>query len=982
MIAWSASALDPSRALTQSRLSVWTSDSGLPQNTIDAMVQTRDGYLWMGTEEGLVRFDGVRFVVSDRQNAPGLRSAFVSSLHETPDGTLWIGTYGGGLSRLRNGRIESFRPEILGKDRMRGMQTMPDGSIVIATAGGGLVQIRGESVTRFTTRNGFPTDRIWDLEADGEGGLWVATHGGGVVRWRDGRVQSQRITMQEGLPNDFARTLLRDADGTLWIGTDGGGLAAWSNGAIVRTVTVKDGLPSDLIRSLHRDKDGSLWIGTDGGLARWSPRHAEAMSVAEGLPSPVVRSLIEDREGSLWVGTTGGLARLSDTRFLSFTRKEGLPVDAIRAVIEDRDGRVWVGAEGGGLCTLSPVRCLGLADGLPHNTVYALARGRDGSLWVGTDGGGAVRLQNGKIGAPIAGLPSNRVRSLAEAADGSLWVSTTSGLAHVRNGRTTTIPELTDRQLRPLLILPDGNLLVGTDGAGLWRVDSGTEHAVQLARAGRGLESDRVFSLTADGDGTGVWIGTSGGGLTHLDLASGSMRSLQRRDGLHDDVVFQIVDMGPRSDLWLTSNRGLYRVSRDRVLAAMQGIPSDLSGTVYGTTDGMPSAECNAAFPAAIRSRNGQLWVATARGVAVVDPRIHRRNTVAPPVHVEEILVDGVAAPAGPLRVPPGTQRLEVRYTAPSLRAPERVTFRYLLDGYDRDWVDGRTNRVAHYTKLAPGEYTFRVRAKNEDGVASVGEARLAMTVAPQWFETWWARLLALLLIVAAIFGAFRLRITALRARKNAELARAYEDVHRIAGELEDTNRQLAVANVRLRALSYVDGLTGVANRRRFDEALEEACATANEQREPLALVLIDLDHFKRLNDSQGHQHGDEALRTVASLLAERTESRGGLAARFGGEEFAWLLPGLTLDEARAEAEGFRLMVRNAAIRHNASDYGIVTASLGVASSTETTVVTPASLVAAADAALYRAKSQGRDRAETAAVSSEDVRYTASERSL
>lgn len=987
VIAWSAAALDPSRALTQSRLSVWTSESGLPQNTIDAMVQTRDGYLWMGTEEGLVRFDGVRFVVSDRQNAPGLRSAFVSSLYEAPDGTLWIGTYGGGLSRLRNGHIEAFRPDILGKDRMRGMHTMPDGSIVVATAGGGLVQIRGENVTRFTTRNGLPTDRIWDLEVDGEGGLWVATHGGGVVHWRDGRVQSQRITTREGLPNDFARTLLRDADGTLWIGTDGGGLAAWSHGAIVRTVTTKNGLPSDLIRSLHRDKDGSLWIGTDGGLARWSPQHAEAMSVAEGLPSPIVRSLIEDREGSLWVGTTGGLARLSDTRFLSFTRKEGLPVDAIRAVIEDRDGRVWVGAEGGGLCTLSPVRCLDLADGLPHNTVYALARGRDGSLWVGTDGGGAVRMQNGKIGAPIEGLPSNRVRALAEAADGSLWVSTTSGLAHVRNGRTTTIPELTDRQLRPLLVLPDGNLLVGTDGAGLWRVNAGTEHAFQIARTGHGLESDRIFSLTADGDGTGVWIGTSGGGLTRLDLASGSMRSLQRRDGLHDDVVFQIVDMGPRSDLWLTSNRGLYRVSRDRVLAAMQGIPSDLSGTVYGATDGMPSAECNAAFPAAIRSRTGQLWVATARGVAVVDPRIHRRNTVAPPVHVEEILIDGVAAPAGPLRVPPGTQRLEVRYTAPSLRAPERVTFRYLLDGYDRDWVDGRTNRVAHYTKLAPGDYTFRVMAQNEDGVASVGEARLAMTVAPQWFETWWARLLALLLIVAAIFGAFRLRITALRARKNAELARAYEDVHRIAGELEDTNRQLAVANVRLRALSYVDGLTGVANRRRFDEALEEACATANEQREPLALVLIDLDHFKRLNDSHGHQHGDEALRMVASLLAERTESRGGLAARFGGEEFAWLLPGLTLDEARAEAEGFRLMVRTAAIRHNASDYGIVTGSLGVASSTEATTVTPASLVAAADAALYRAKSQGRDRVETATVppdaslSPDLERYTASERS-
>jgi diguanylate cyclase (GGDEF)-like protein len=305
-----------------------------------------------------------------------------------------------------------------------------------------------------------------------------------------------------------------------------------------------------------------------------------------------------------------------------------------------------------------------------------------------------------------------------------------------------------------------------------------------------------------------------------------------------------------------------------------------------------------------------------------------------------------------------------LRYTALGLRAPERVTFRYLLEGYDADWVKAGTSRVAHYTKLAPGTYTFRVMATNEDGVPSNGEARLGVTVDPRWFETWWARLLAVALIAAAVWGAMRLRLAALRARKNEELARAYEDVRRIAAELEDTNKQLAVTNVRFRALSYVDGLTGVANRRRFDEALEEACVMAGEQGEPVSLVLIDLDHFKMLNDSQGHQDGDEALRAVAALLAERTETRGGLAARFGGEEFAWLLPGVALDAAKSEAETFRRMVRDAAIRHDGLEGGVVTASLGVSSNVGMTAVTPLSLVAAADAALYRAKSGGRDRVE------------------
>ena len=968
-------ALDPTRALTQARLSLWTSESGLPQNTVDAIVQTRDGYLWMGTEEGLVRFDGVRFVVSDRQSAPALRSSFISSLFEAPDGTLWIGTYGGGLARLRNGRIEAFHPELLGSDRIREMHATADGAIFIATAGGGLLRIKGESLTRYTTRHGLPTDRIWTIQDDGQGGLWVATHGGGVVRWRDGRVQ-QRLTTAEGLPNNYARTMLRDPDGTLWIGTDGGGVAAWRDGAPVRMVTMRDGLPSNLIRSLHRDRDGSLWIGTDGGLSRWRGVRAESLGVAEGLPSPIVRAVVEDREGSLWVGTTAGVVRLSDTRFLPFTRKEGLSFDGIRAVLEDRTGRMWIGTDGGGLCTLIPpaVQCLTARDGLPSDTIYALAEGRDGTVWAGTDGGGVVRLRDGKFVETIdAQLPNNRVRALVETADGSLWISTTAGLARIRDGQVTRVRELDDRQLRPLLALPDGTLLVGTDGAGLWRVFDDGARVTQVAAAGRGLESDRIFSLAADANGGGVWIGTSGGGLARLDLATGSVRSLTRRDGLHDDVVFQVVDEGPGRDLWMTSNRGLYRVNRDRVLAAMNGTTSDLAGNVYGTTDGMPSAECNAAFPSAIRARDGRLWVATARGVAVVDPRVNPRNTIPPPVHVEEVLIDGSKAPARPLRVPPGTQRLDLHYTALGLRAPERVTFRYLLEGYDTDWVDAGPGRVAHYTKLAPGNYTFRVMAANEDGVRSPAEARLGVTVAPRWFETWWARLLALALLAAAVWGAVQLRLAALRARKNEELARAYEHVHRIAGELEDTNRQLAVANVRLRALSYLDGLTGVANRRRFDEALEEACATANEHGEPLSLILIDLDHFKKLNDSQGHQHGDEALRAVAALLAERTESHGGLAARFGGEEFAWLLPGVSLDAAIAEAEALRSAIRTAAIRHDDSDSGLVTASLGVSSS-DSTPLSPTSLIAAADAALYRAKSAGRDRVEAEPLHAPDLR--------
>ena len=982
LLAGGAFALDPQRAPTQARLTVWTSDAGLPQNTIETIIQTRDGYLWMGTEEGLVRFDGTRFVVSDRQSAPALRSAFISSLFESADGTLWIGTYGGGLARLRNGVIEAFHPELLGADRVRAMHEMANGVLFAATAGGGMLRIDGDRVSRLTTRDGLPVDRIWTVLGDGAGALWVATHGGGVVRWRGGAVQ-QRITTKEGLPNDFARAMIRDADGTLWIGTDGGGLAEWRGGAVVRVLTTRDGLPSDLIRALRRDRDGSLWIATDGGLARWRGGRVETLTSADGLPSSIVRTVMEDREGSLWVGTTGGLVRLNDTRFLPFTRKEGLSADAARAILEDREGRMWIGTDGGGLCRVlpAPVRCFTKADGLPHDVIYALAESAGGSLWIGTDGAGVVRMRDGSFAERIdvahSGLPNDRVRALVETQDGTLWISTTGGLARVRGGKAANVRELAGRQLRPLLALPDGSLLVGTDGAGLWRVPADGSRAAQIAAAGKGLGSDRVFSLALDAGGGAVWVGTSGGGLTHLDLGSGAMHTLMRRDGLHDDVVFQVVDDG--RDLWMTSNRGLYRVSRDRVLAAMRGKAGDLSGTVYGSSDGMPSAECNAASPAAIRARDGRLWIATARGVAVVDPHASVRNTVPPVVHVESVLADGSPVAAGvragrtggvpppgerdarlpavettaataPLHIPAGAQRLDVHYTALSFRAPERVTFRYRLDGFDRGWVDVGTSRVAHYTRLAPGNYTFHVTATNEDGVPSVAEARIAFRVDPRWFETWWARLLAVAAFAGLVWAAVRLRLAA--------------RVQRLAQQLEDANRQLAAANERLRALSYLDGLTGVANRRRFDEALDEACKNARQSGAPLSLALIDLDRFKALNDTQGHQNGDDALRAVAALLAERARLRGGLVARFGGEEFAWLLPGVPLELAKAEAESFRLSVRDARIRHDGVAAGVVTASLGVAASSGPALLPPA-LVAAADTALYRAKAGGRDRVET-----------------
>ncbi len=887
-----ASALDPARAMTQLRLTSWTQDAGLPQNTVGALVQTRDGYLWIGTEEGLVRFDGARFVVTDRQSAPALRSPFISALAEGPDGTLWIGTYGGGIARMRDGRVESFHTDLLGSDRIRGFHFARSGTVTVATAGGGLIRIDGERLSRLTTADGLPTDRIWTTIDDGEGGLWIATHGGGVVQWRDGRIV-RRLSTKEGLPSNFVRVLLRDPDGTLWIGTDGAGAVAWRSGSIVRTLTSQNGLPSDLVRCMLRDEDGSLWIGTEGGLARIEGARAESMTSIQGLPGPNVRSILEDREGNLWVGTANGLVRLSDTRLEALTRREGLPVDGVRAILEDSKGTVWAGTDGGGLCRVAPgpVECHDHGDGLPHDTVFALVESPNGGLWVGTAGGGVARFRDGVLTQRIDtthGLPNDRVRAVVEDADGDLWVGTSSGLSLVRGGRAARIEQIGDQQIRALLRLPDGAMLVGTDGGGLWRVEQGGAGARAIASAGQGLGNDRVFTLAPAADG-GIWIGTSGGGLTHRDLTSGTFRTLTRRDGLHDDVVFQIVDDGAAGNLWITSNRGLYRVERSRILAAMRGVPSDLSGTVYGAADGMPSAECNAASPGAIRSRDGRIWVATARGIAVVDPGAKVRNEVPPQVHVEEVIVDNVTDPSRPLRIRAGAQRFEIRYTALGLRAPELLRFRHRLDGYDEDWVDAGGSRVAHYTRMRPGRYLFRVMAANEDGVWSESDARLDVVVAPRWYESFWTQLAAIVLLLGALVGGYRLRIAAMHGRQKELEAMVAERTSSLIAERERAEAAsraksdfLANMSHELRTpLNAVLGFVQLMERRSGRDTTDrEHLAIINRSGEHLLGLINDVLSLSKIEAGLATRSDapfelGRLLRGLGALLSTRAKSKG-----------------------------------------------------------------------------------------------------------
>lgn len=810
-LAAKAPGLDPGKALTQYSLDVWTTADALPQNSVTTIVQTRDGYLWLGTYGGLVRFDGVRFTVFDVASG-ALRSNGVQALLEDREGALWIGTNGGGLTRHQGGRFQTFtKADGLAHDIVRALHQDRAGAIWVGT-NDGLTRIADGGYRSFTTKDGLANGVVRAIVEDGEGTLWIGTNGGGLDRFRDGRFE--HLTTRDGLPNDFVFALLIDRAGALWIGTNGGGLARLVAGKL-RTFRVSDGLPGDIIWSLHEDALGSIWVGTYGaGIARLREGRFESLTTQEGLPNDFVRTLHSDREGSLWVGTySGGLCRLRDGKFTTYTRSEGLSYDFVRTAFEDREGTLWVGTTGGGLCRRREgrFRCLGPREGMAPD-VRALHQSPDGSLWVGTSGAGLVRMAKDRLVSYTRadGLPHPNVTAITDDGEGGLWLGTNGGgLARFHGGKFHSLPAsdgLAGNFVLSLLRDRRGTLWAGTDGAGLSRFQDGASRTYTTRD---GLGSDIVFAIHEDAQG-GIWIGTSGGLSRYRD---GLLTTLGPAQGLIDDVVFSVLEDGA-GDFWLGGNRGISRVSRAELEEVAKGARPRANVLIYGRADGMRSDECSGvAQPASWRGRDGRLYFPTAKGVVVVDPARMPRNTVPPPVHVEEVVVDG--QPLAGLEIPPGRQRFEFRYTALSLLAPRKVQFRYRLEGFDTEWIEAGSLRTAYYTRLPPGPYTFRVKASNNDGVWNEEGAALQVVVRPFFWETRAFRALVALGLMAFGALAYALRVRRLehahrvleglveartadlvREKERSEAARAEAELERTAA---DRQREIAQEADRLK---------------------------------------------------------------------------------------------------------------------------------------------------------------------------------------
>jgi ligand-binding sensor domain-containing protein/signal transduction histidine kinase len=828
-------------ALAQYQFDSWTTENGLPQNSVNDILQTRDGYLWLATNGGLARFDGARFVTFDR-STEGVKSQRVKTLLEDSQGALWAGTEDGMLIRYRDGKfstltVEDGLPQAassrLEEDEQGNLWATWHGSVTAVTKfdgerfinyrpgdfphnvngdphyrrypwwsqdAAGLHYLVKGRVQTYSFQSCLPQAQIIRVSADHSGALWIQTRGAGVVKATGG--ECKRYTTREGLPgNSIEGRFLEDRQGNLWFGEIRIGASLHR---------IRDGRPEPELAGtfemfvLYEDREGSLWIGTSGGLYRRRELPITLYTQREGLSLDSTYSIFQGRGGTIWIGTWDkGLNKYERGRFTHYGKAEGLPSGRITCTWEDKAGRLWVGTDAG-LSYFRDGRFTSYDDGhgFLKRPVWAMHEDRAGNLWFATDAG-LVRLKDGNFTRYTAtdGLPHDRIMALFEDRAGALWVGAYQGLSRLKDGVFTSF---TERE---------------------------------------GFIGNWVRAIYEDGDGV-LWVGTYDGGLYRLK--DGRLTRYTRKDGLHDNGAFQILE-DDAGNLWMGCNRGIYRVSRRELNDFAEGRARSVTSVVYGTKDGLASLECNGGRqPSGLKTADGRLWFPTMGGVAVVDPKAVRPNPAPPPVVIEEFRQgDEVIDFRRGVEIPPNRDDFEIRYTAPSFIKPEHVRFRHRLEGLDDDWRDAGERRAVSYNRIPAGRYRFVVIAANSDGVWNTAGASIEIVVVPPFWRRWWFIALAALGAASALFLLYQRRVGRLREKHAMQQAFSRQLIEsqeserqRIAAELHDSLGQylLVVKNSALLGTKMAED--GSPLREQFDEisartsqALEEARRIAHHLR-------------------------------------------------------------------------------------------------------------------------------------------------------
>lgn len=962
-----AFALNPDKAFAHYVIDTWSIQDGLPQISALSLAQDHTGYLWIGTQSGLARFDGVRFVTYAPENVPALPGIWIRALLVDRRGRLWIGTYKG-LALYEEGRFRAI--PALDTTRYPSLDIFSiverdDGGILAGTSEG-VFRVSGN---RLAHEVGPAPALSLLLRKDG---LWVATTG--AVERIDGQGPTRLPLPVEAASAAVAH--LVDAQGQVWAGTSQGLFALGSDGW--RPVVANPVFDRSPVNAMLADKDGNLWIGSNGGLARFRDR-----TLSEYVPDthprafPQVTAALEDREGNLWLGSQlNGLARLWNGWTRRYSVGEGLHDPIVWSLspavpADPSDSRIWVGSNDGlSLFDQGRLQLVVPGHALPHPHAYNVLAEAD-QVWIGTRRG-LVVWRDGRILAPavFAPMASTQINGIVRAADGSVWFPTTDGLFHLVDGRLHRIGQaqgLRDPRVRVIAFDRDGHLLLGTQ-TGVWQLRDGRVVPIETVA---GLPQDLdVSALLPLSDGRLV-VGSLAGRL--LVRAGDRWHTLGPAQGFPANSPFFIdEDSNDGGWLWVAGIRGISRIPLADLPTASDTVTRPVHGEMLLNERGDPNAGqqgfcCNGAGMSKGFRHGDVLWLPSRDGVVALDTRDIVRNPMPP-----SMIIERLRTPRGwqmlpedrdaRVELPASARDLGFEFTALSFQDPASVQLRYRLRGYDRTWhgLEDAHGRSANYTNLPPGDYTFEVIGANNAGVWSPHPAMLRFHIQPLFHETWLFRALLATLLAMLLYAGYRYQM-----QRHARQRTALES------QVQSRTRELHAANARLEKASQTDPLTGLRNRRYLANQIPADLAYYDRERtrsgdfdQVLVFALVDLDYFKRVNDLYGHRAGDQVLLQVAQVLGSLARSSDYLA-RWGGEEF--LLVFRPMAGRHLETIGHRIRT---AISTHAFDIGLneplkLTCSVGLS---EYPLFRDAQqglgweqMVELADAALYWVKQHGRD---------------------